>query len=72
MYIIMQGVINQLEVQSKKQTNYYIFSACKSETIPIAVENEPTEERLAKLRKELGIESSEHSFFDNPLFYGDF
>ena len=36
------------------------------------VENEPTEEQIAKLRKELGLESSEPSFFDNPLFHGDF
>ena len=34
--------------------------------------NEATEERIAKLRKELGLESSEPSFFDNPLFHGDF
>ena len=36
------------------------------------VGNEPTEEQIAKLRKELGLESSEPSFFDNPLFHGDF
>jgi len=48
------------------------LSACKSETMPITVENEPTEERIAKLRKEFGLESSEPSFFDNPLFHGDF
>ena len=48
------------------------LSACKSETMPITVENEPTEERIAKLRKEFGLESSEPSFFDNPLFHGEF
>ena len=36
------------------------------------MENEPTEERLAKLRKEFGLESSEPSFFDNSIFHGDF
>ena len=48
----------------------------KEEIVPNGFENymgnEPTEEQIAKLRKELGLESSEPSFFDNPLFHGDF
>lgn len=60
------------------------LTACKSETIPITekvipqngvenyMENEPTEEQIAKLKKEFGLTSSESNFFDNPLFHGDF
>ena len=36
------------------------------------IEYDPMEERIAKLRKEYGLESSESNFFDNPLFHGDF
>ena len=36
------------------------------------VVDERTEEVVAKLRKELGLKSSESNFFDNPLFHGDF
>lgn len=48
----------------------------KDKVSPSAVENymenEPSEEQLAILRKEFGLESSEPSFFDNPIFHGDF
>ena len=37
-----------------------------------SIENEPTEEKLDKLRKELGLKSSESKFFENPLFHGEF
>ena len=45
----------------------------KDKVVPTnGVGNEPSEEVIAKMKKELGLTSSESSFFDNPLFHGDF